>query len=64
MSDIDKIGFESQEDAEAEIRRIIETAYNPVPKRNCKPTRCYYSEITKKWHLSSQPTIVEYPKNK
>ena len=64
MNDTEKIGFDSEELAREELFRIVNTNYNPCPKRNVKPTRCYYSEITKKWHLTSNPTIVEYPKNK
>ena len=62
MNDVDKIGFHSKEDAEAEIRRIIETNYNPVPIRNKKPSRAYFSHITKLWHITSNITITEYPK--
>lgn len=62
MNDTDKIAFDSKEDAEAEIRRIVETNYNCVPKRNKKPSRVYFSEISKKWHLTSNITITEYPK--
>lgn len=58
--DTEKRGFESKELAEEEMRRIIETNYNPCPKRNKKPTRSYYSEITKLWHLTSAPNITIY----
>lgn len=58
--DTEKRGFENKELAEEELRRIIETTYNPCPKRNKKPTRIYYSEITKLWHLTSKPSIIVY----
>lgn len=62
MNDSEKIAYESYEEAFAELTRIINTNYNCVPKRNKKPSRVYFSEISKKWHLTSNPTIVEYPK--
>lgn len=62
MNDSEKIAYDTYEEAFAELTRIINTNYNPVPKRNVKPSRVYLSPITKKWHLSSHPTIFEYPK--
>lgn len=58
--DTEKIGFESFELASAELKRIVESNYNPCPKRNRKPNRAYYSEITGLYHLTSKPIIVEY----
>lgn len=60
--DENKRGFETEELAREELIRIIETNYNPCPKRNTKPTRCYYSEHTKLWHLTSKATLTEYKK--
>lgn len=60
MKDEDKIGYETRELAEAEIRRIVETNYNTCKK--VKPSRCYYSKITGLYHLTSKITITEYKK--
>lgn len=62
MNDSEKISYDTYEEAFAELTRIINTNYNPVPKRNKKPSRVYFSEISKKWHLTSNITITEYPK--
>lgn len=56
--DSEKRGFETMEEAANELRRIIETNYNPCKK--VKPCRAYYSEITGKYHLTSKPTIKIY----
>lgn len=60
--DSEKRGFESFEEASEELRRIIETNYNPCPARNRKPVRAYFSKITNLYHLTSKPIIVEYGK--
>jgi len=58
--DSEKRGFETFEEASEELRRIIETNYNPCPARNRKPSRIYYSEITGKYHLTSKASITIY----
>lgn len=56
--DTQKRGFETKEEAEEELRRIVNTNYNPCKK--VKPCRCYYSDITKMWHLTSKTSIKIY----
>ena len=53
MNDIEKIAYDTYEEAFVELTRIINTNYNPVPKRNVKPSRVYLSPITNKYHLTS-----------
>lgn len=62
MNDTEKIAYDTYEEAFADLTRIINTNYNPVPKRNVKPSRVYLSPITNKYHLTSNITIIEYPK--
>jgi len=56
--DENKIGFATYELAREELERIINTNYNVCKKK--KPTRVYFSQITKLWHLTSSPTITIY----
>ncbi len=56
--DEEKIGFETYELAREELERIINTNYNVCKKR--KPTRIYYSEITKMYHLTSKINVKIY----
>lgn len=58
MSDSDKVGFSTEQEARDEPVRIINTNYNTIKKK--KPSRVYFSEITKLWHLTSSPTIKIY----
>jgi hypothetical protein len=51
----EKVKFSCREDAEVELRRIIETDYNPCPSRNKKPVRSY--EYKGEWYLTSKPLI-------
>jgi hypothetical protein len=56
--DTNKRGYNSYEEAFEDLTRIINTNYNVCKKK--KPSRVYFSEITKLWHLSSSPTIKIY----
>ena len=56
--DSDKRGYTSYEEAFEELTRIINTNYNTIKKK--KPSRVYFSDITKLWHLTSSPTIKIY----
>jgi hypothetical protein len=58
MDDKEKRGFSTYEEAKDELTRIINTNYNTIKKK--KPSRVYFSDITKLWHLSSKPTIKIY----
>ena len=58
MDDKDKRGFSTEQEARDELVRIINTNYNTIKKK--KPSRVYFSEITKLWHLTSSPTIKIY----
>jgi hypothetical protein len=56
--DEEKRGFLTEQEARDELIRIVNTNYNLY--KNKKPSRTYYSEITKLWHLSSKSTIKVY----
>lgn len=58
--DTEKRSFLNYEDAQAELIRIIETKYNVC--KSVKPARVYFSDITKMYHLTSKPNVVEYNK--
>lgn len=58
--DIDKIGFSTEQEARDELIRIINTNYNVIKKK--KPSRVYFSDITKLYHLTSKPNVTEYKK--
>jgi hypothetical protein len=53
-----KIKFETAEEASQELRRIVSTNYNPC--KNIKPTRFYKCPWCNNYHLTSQPTIIQY----
>ncbi len=53
--DKDKRAFESEEDARAELFRIINTNYNPCKQR--KPCRFYRNKETGLWYLTSKIKI-------
>lgn len=57
-TDEEKISFATEKEARDELFRIVNTNYNSITKK--KPSRAYYSEITKQWHLSSSPTVKVY----
>ena len=52
----EKIPFDSYEDAEKELHRILDTNYNVCKKT--KPSRIY--ELNGKYFLNSKPTITIY----
>lgn len=54
-----KVAFSSAEEANEELKRIIETNYNPCVERNKKPCRFYLCQC-KAYHLTSKPKITEY----
>jgi hypothetical protein len=56
--DSEKIGFNSYEEAREELERIINTNYNVCKMK--KPSRVYFSDITKLWHLTSSPNVKVY----
>lgn len=56
--DEEKRGFATEQEARDELIRIVNTNYNTITKK--KPSRIYFSEITKQWHLSSSPTVKVY----
>ena len=55
----DKVNFNTAEECAEEIKRIVETPYNPCPKRFKKPSRYYLCECGY-FHLSSKPFITIY----
>lgn len=60
MKECTKVSFATEEEARTELRRIIETDYNPCPKRNTKPSRSYKCQWCGNYHLTSQSTITTY----
>lgn len=61
----EKIGFSSKEEADVELKRILDTQQRPWTNRDTKPCRRYLcphcSEDKKEvWHLTSKPTIITY----
>ena len=56
--DTDKRGYNSYEKAFEELNRILNINYNVIKKK--KPSRVYFSDVTKLWHLTSSPTIKIY----
>jgi hypothetical protein len=56
--DEEKVGFESYELARQELERIVSTSYNVCKK--VKPTRIYFSDITKMYHLTSKISVKVY----
>jgi hypothetical protein len=59
----EKIAFSNQEEAMSELRRIIDTNYQPWKKRHTKPNRVYQDPKNKMWYLTSKPNIIEYDRN-
>lgn len=53
----DKIPFDSYEDAEKELHRILDTKYNVCKKT--KPSRIYLDKDGK-WYLTSKPKVIIY----
>lgn len=51
--------FNTEEEARVELKRIIETPYNPVPIRNKKPSRYYLCDCGF-YHLTSSVNITKY----
>lgn len=56
--DVNKIGFLTEQEAREGLVRIIETNYNVCKAK--KPSRVYFSDITKLWHLTSSPNVKVY----
>ncbi len=61
----EKISFNSAEEADKELRRILETQTKPWAERDKKPCRkykCSYCSTTEKevWHLTSAITTITY----
>lgn len=56
--DEEKVGYSTEQEARDELFRIVNTNFNTCKIK--KPSRLYYSEITKLWHLSSRPTVKIY----
>lgn len=54
-----KIPFNTEAEARLELERIIETKYNPCPKRFKKPSRYYLCECGF-WHTTSSIKITKY----
>jgi len=54
-----KISFNTEQEASDELKRIVETVYNPIPIRNKKPSRYYLCECGY-YHLSSKPFVTTY----
>jgi hypothetical protein len=55
-----KIPFDTEEEARAELERIISGQHKPWLKRNTKPCRYYKDPKLGKWFLTSQITISTY----
>ena len=54
-----KVNFNTPEECTEEIKRIIETKYNPCAKRFKKPSRYYLCECGY-FHLTSSVKITKY----
>lgn len=53
-----KISFSTREEAEKELRRIIDTPHKPWLKRNKKPSRVY--EENGLWYLTSKIDVKQF----
>jgi hypothetical protein len=56
----EKRGFKTQEEANVELRRIVETNYNTC--KTVKPCRTYFDRTTNQWYLTSQKKTTIYKK--
>jgi len=59
---LNKRPFNSESEARAELERILTTQHKPWSKNDVKPCRYYHDKELDKWFLTSNITIVEYPK--
>jgi hypothetical protein len=57
----EKRGFDTQEEANTELRRIVETNYNTC--KTVKPCRAYFDRTTGQWYLTSQKKTTIYKKS-
>jgi hypothetical protein len=54
----EKRAFDTEEEARAELERIVETVHKPWKKEHRKPTRVYFENG--KYYLTSKPSIYVY----